>query len=178
MKYESILRKEIQLEECQSFHKRYLDKIDPDTSLLVGLLENKDKHYAFYKNIPSKKYSFRYAENKWSIKEVLQHIIDTERVFIYRCLRLARKDPTPMAGFEQDDYILPSHAHAKSKDDLLDEYIHTRAFSISVVKSLRPKEMQFIGTASGYTISARAAAFMILGHEVWHVDILKEKYLK
>jgi hypothetical protein len=173
----TILRKDLSSAECESFHLRYLDQLSPDTELLKGFIQSKDAVHSFFAQIPEEKHNYKYAENKWTIKEVLQHIIDTERVFMYRCLRLARQDATPIEGFEQDDFITPSHAQDKEYKDLLWEFLITRDYSISLLESFRNEDLTFIGTASGYPISGRAVAFLVLGHEIWHLNIINERYL-
>ena len=132
---------------------------------------------AFFKAIPKEKLTYRYAEGKWTVKEVFQHIIDTERIFMYRCFRIARHDKTPLAGFDQNDYIVPSNANNKSIERLLEEYQITRQYSILLLKSLSHQDLQSLGNASGYVTSARAAAFSTIGHEIWHINIIKERYL-
>ena len=120
---------------------------------------------------------YKYAAGKWSIKEVFQHIIDTERVFLYRCFRIARHDKTPLTGFEQDDYIVPSKANSKSIESLLEEYQTVRQNSIVLLKSLSETDLKHLGNASDHMLSARAAAFMTLGHEIHHIEVIKERYL-
>lgn len=173
----SILRKEIQPEECNSFHLRYLNQLSPNIDLVPAFEKSKSDTYTFYAQLPEEKRTYRYDEGKWSIKEVLQHIIDTERIFMYRCFRIGRRDSTPLAGFEQDDYIIPSGAHSKVYEALLEEFNSTRTYSLSILNSFQKEDLSFIGTASGFPISARAAAFLVLGHEIWHKNIVKERYL-
>ncbi|MDC1162182.1 DinB family protein, partial [Tenacibaculum sp.] len=114
----------------------------------------------------------------WSIKEVLQHLIDTERIFMYRCFRIARKDSTSLAGFDQNIYIEPSGAANKSIPNLLEEFRINRDNSISILQSLSEENLSFIGNSNDSKMSARAAAFVIPGHDVWHINVINEKYLK
>ena len=132
---------------------------------------------AFFKSIPKEKLEYKYAVDKWTIKEIFQHIIDTERIFMYRCLRVARQDKTALAGFEQNDYILPSKANNKSIEALLEEYRTTRQFSIVLIKSFSDEDLKCIGQASGNVMSTRSTAFSTIGHEIWHMNIIKERYL-
>ena len=131
----------------------------------------------FFKSISNDKLTYKYAEDKWTIKEIFQHIIDTENIFMYRCLRIARHDQTPLAGFDQNDYILPSLANKKSIELLLEEYQAVRQNFIVLLKSLSETDLNFVGNANGSNLSARSAAFIILGHELWHTKIIKERYL-
>ena len=164
-------------EEYNTYYKGYIEKVPPFIDLHKNFKFNKINVVSFFSEIDEEKLNYRYEPGKWSIKEVLQHIIDTERIFMYRCLRIARRDKTPLAGFEQDDYVPPSGADSKSIDQLMEEYNATRDQSISIVKSLSEEDLEYIGEASGSRLSARAAAFIILGHEIWHMDIIKERYL-
>ena len=131
----------------------------------------------FFKSIPKEKLEYKYADDKWTIKEVFQHIIDTERIFMYRCLRIARHDKTALAGFEQNDYIIPSKANSKSIESLLEEYRTTRQYSIVLLKSLSDEDLKYIGQASDNVMSARSTAFSTIGHEIHHVNIIEERYL-
>ena len=163
--------------EYSPFYGRYIQKIPKDVTLIEGYMIGEKAMVKFFKSIPEKKENYRYDPDKWSVKEVVQHIIDTERIFMYRCLRLARHDKTPLSGFEQDDYIEPSLAHKKDLDDLIDEYKAVRHNSIIFLKSLHDNDLKFVGNCSGNQMSARAAACIVLGHEIWHKEILKERYL-
>lgn len=131
----------------------------------------------FINAIPDGKMTYRYQPEKWSIIEVVQHLIDTERIFMYRCFRIARNDNTELAGYEQDDYIIPSEANSKSKEQILEEFTTNRNNSISLLKSLSEKNLVFVGNANGGNVSARAAAFIVLGHDIHHTNIIKERYL-
>ncbi|GAA4281751.1 DinB family protein [Gaetbulibacter aestuarii] len=163
--------------EYNPFYKRYIQKVPQDLTLIQGYMDGEKAMVRFFKNIPDKKHNYRYESDKWSVKEVIQHIIDTERIFMYRCLRISRHDKTPLAGFEQDDFIAPSRAHQKDMENLIDEYKAVRNHSIEFLKSLHDNDLKFIGNASGNQMSARAAACIVLGHEIWHREILKERYL-
>jgi len=163
--------------EYHTFYANYMRQVPKDINLMAGFKGGSEQLVAFFTQIPSSKLEFRYAEDKWSIKEVLQHIIDTERVFMHRCFRIARQDKTQLAGFEQDDYIVPSKANSKSIEDLLEEYQAVRQNAIVLLKSLSEADLKQLGHASGSNLSARAAAFMILGHEIHHMTVIKERYL-
>lgn len=163
--------------EFNPYYKAYIDMIPEDLELLEGFNLGLNNVTNFIKSIPNDKLTYKYAEDKWTIKEIVQHIIDTERIFMYRCLRIARHDKTPLAGFEQNDYIIPSLANNKSIEQLLEEYELVRKNSIVLLKSLNNTDLKFIGNANGTQLSARAAAFSVLGHELWHIKIIKERYL-
>ncbi|MEM9847368.1 MAG: DinB family protein [Bacteroidota bacterium] len=167
----------ISSEECQSYYKRYLDKLSPDTTLIGGFESGKAKVIQFFEAIPDEKLHYRYADGKWSIKEVLQHLIDTERVFSYRAFRIGRRDTTALVSFDHNAYVPLSGADEKSRAALLNEFEATRNASIALLKSLSAEDLMSIGTTSGYSVSARAVAFMIIGHDIWHMNIIEERYL-
>jgi uncharacterized damage-inducible protein DinB len=120
---------------------------------------------------------FRYAPGKWSIKEVLGHINDAERIFAYRLLRIARGDQTPLPGFEQDNYIEPGNFSARKLADLLHEFSTVREASVSLVHSLDDAAWLRRGIASQKEVTVTALAFVIAGHERHHRIILEERYL-
>ncbi len=117
-----------------------------------------------------------YAPGKWTVKEVLLHCIDAERIFAYRALRLLRGDTTPLPGFDQDPYVPASAAEARSVGSIRDEWEAARASTLALYDNAPPTHLQLIGTASGHPISARALAYIITGHYLHHLHILKERY--
>jgi hypothetical protein len=119
----------------------------------------------------------RYAPGKWSIKEMLVHVIDTERIFAYRALRIARGDQQPLPGFEQDDYVPASGADARTMASILHEYDTVRAATLSLFESFGPEAYERKGTASNSPTSVRALAYMLPGHEAHHLHILQDRYL-
>jgi len=163
--------------EYADFYSKYLSLVPKETTLLDGFMEGSIYVTEFFENLPSVKLNYAYAHEKWSVKEVFQHLIDTERVFQYRCFCIARGDKTSLPGFEQNDYIEPSNANSKSLDQLLAEFTSVRLSFISLLKSLNEEHLQYIGNANGNAMSARAAAFIVLGHYHWHINIIKERYL-
>lgn len=168
---------DLTINEYNPYFSNYLSKLPKSTNLISGFKEGNTQVFQFFNTISEDKLDYRYEADKWSIKEVFQHIIDTERVFIYRCFRISRHDKTPLTGFEQDDYVLPSNADKKSLDDLLEEYKTTRNYSINLLQGLNKYDLKFLGTVDGSPMSARAAAFIILGHEIHHINVIKELYL-
>jgi len=121
---------------------------------------------------------FRYAPGKWSVKEVLGHLNDTERIMTYRALRIARGDTTPLPGFEQDDYVKNADVGRLSVEDLLEEYIAVRRATLTLFRHFDDAAWQRMGTASKHPTSTRALAFIAAGHELHHRNILEEKYLR
>lgn len=163
--------------EYNPYYETYISKVPEETTLMEGFKRGQIQIIDFFKSIPDDKLEYRYASDKWTIKEVFQHIIDTEQVFMYRCLRIARHDTSPLMGYEQDDYIAPSKANKKSLDDLIEAYQAVRQNFIVLLKSLRNEDLKCMGTASESPLSARAAAFIILGHEIHHMEVIKARYL-
>jgi uncharacterized damage-inducible protein DinB len=120
---------------------------------------------------------YRYAEGKWTVKEILGHLIDAERIFAYRVLRIARNDTTPLPGFDENAYVAASNAQKRSMEELLNEFAVVRASTLALLKSLSPPILEYTGTVSNHPISARALAYIIAGHELHHLDIIRERYL-
>jgi uncharacterized damage-inducible protein DinB len=131
----------------------------------------------FLKSIPSELLQHRYAPSKWSVAEVLVHILDTERVFQYRALRFGRGDGTPLPGFDQDAYVPESFSENRTIEDLVQEYQAIRESSLLLFKTFPEDRLMFRGTASGQGISLAALGFIICGHQKHHRNILRERYL-
>jgi uncharacterized damage-inducible protein DinB len=118
-----------------------------------------------------------YAAGKWTLKEVLLHIADAERVFSYRMLRIGRGDTTPLAGFDQDPWVVTSHANDRSLSSLLHEYQAVREATLVLADSLSSEAWLRTGTASDHPISARALGYICAGHELHHVQLIQERYV-
>ncbi|WP_348812420.1 DinB family protein [Flavobacterium maritimum] len=131
----------------------------------------------FVQNIPMDKFDYRYAEGKWTIKDIIQHIIDTERIFTYRALRISRNDKTPLPGFEENDYVANTNANARSIQDLLAELSAVRHSTLFLFKSFSWEQLERIGIASNNEISVRAIGFILIGHQKHHQNVFKERYL-
>ncbi len=120
--------------------------------------------------------NFRYAPEKWTVKEVLGHLTDSERIFAYRALRIARQDQTPLSGFEQDDYVRAGAFAERSLADLAEEFAQVRNATVALFRPLGEEAWSRRGVANKNEISVRALAFIIVGHELHHREILKERY--
>lgn len=168
---------DLKSEEFDSYYKSYIDKLSDKINLQEGFKIGQKNVIEFFKFIPNDKLEYRYQPEKWTVKEVFQHLIDTERIFMYRCFRIARRDTTPLIGYDQNIYIEPSGANKKSINELLEEFKIARKNSISILNSLTDEDLCFVGNSNGAVMSARAAAFTIIGHDIWHMDVIKEKYL-
>lgn len=169
--------KDLVSNEFNSYYQHYIG-LASLYSLEEGLLMRLEHASAFYNSIDEAKFDYAYEEGKWTIKEVLQHIIDTERIFAYRALCIARNDKTSFPGFDQDEYMSAVNANKRSKASLIEEYKNVRKATISLLGSLDKEALSNIGTASQSNLSPRAAGFIIIGHEIHHSDVIVERYLK
>jgi hypothetical protein len=131
----------------------------------------------FVQNIPMDKFDYRYADGKWTIKEIIQHIIDTERIFAYRALRISRNDSTPLPGFNENSYTDNTSANTRSLQDLLTELSAVRHSNLLLFKSFSEDQLKRIGVASENPISVRAIGFMLIGHQKQHQKVFEERYL-
>ncbi|GGW63135.1 DinB family protein [Winogradskyella epiphytica] len=163
--------------EYDFYYQIYIEKGYSKSSIVEGLLLNLDKMMSFYSSIPYEKHNYAYAMGKWTIKDILLHTIDTERIFAYRALRIARRDKTPMVGFEQDNYVSNGFANNRTMEDLLDEYQSMRHSTITLFQGFSSSALLEIGEASGCPFSVRALGYMIVGHENHHIQIIEERYL-
>lgn len=131
----------------------------------------------FVQDIPMDKFDYRYAEGKWTIKEIIQHIIDTERVFAYRALRVSRNDKTPLPGFDENAFALNTDANSRHLQSLLTELSIVRQSTLALFKSFSEEQIKRIGIASNADISVRVIGFVIIGHLKHHQKVFKERYL-
>jgi uncharacterized damage-inducible protein DinB len=155
----------------------YIGLLPDDGRVLWHLKNNLAATTEFLRGLSEEQLLHRYAEGKWTIKEILAHIIDDERIFSYRALRFARNDRTELPGFEQDDFALNSGANERDINDLLKEFGAVRESMIALFDSFNDEALLRSGVASGNVLSVRAAAYHIAGHEMRHVNIIKERYL-
>jgi uncharacterized damage-inducible protein DinB len=155
----------------------YTGLLPDDGLVLQHLADNLQATKDFILSLPAEKLTFRYAGGKWTIKEILLHIVDDERIYAYRALRFARNDKTELPGFEQDDYAMHSAANERDIKDILKEFATVRRATISLFEGLEGEALLRAGVADGKVMSVRAAAYHIAGHELHHVRIIRERYL-
>lgn len=158
------------------YYSRYVDRV-PDGDLLQMLRTQLDDTLALVRGLDEAQGGHRYAPGKWSIREVLGHVIDTERVFAYRALRFARGDETPIEGFDENAYAAASAADARTLADLADELEHVRLGNLAFFRALDDDALARRGTANGAGVTVRALAWILAGHELHHVHLLRERYL-
>jgi enterochelin esterase-like enzyme len=164
-------------DQYNAYYDTYISLVPEGTDPLAQLQHQPEQLRELVGHLTDEQAQFAYAPGKWSIKEMLVHILDTERIFAYRALRIARNDQQPLAGFEQDDYVPASGANARALESILNEYATVRAATLSLFDSFQPEAYDRMGTASGHPVSVRALAFMLPGHEAHHLHILQTRYL-
>jgi uncharacterized damage-inducible protein DinB len=162
--------------EYASYFARYIDLV-PGDDLLVTLPAQSESTLAFWQGLSEEDSFYRPSPERWSIKQVLNHLNDTERIFTYRALRIARGDTSPLPGFEQDDYARVAYADRLEWEDLVEEYAAVRQATLTLFHSFLPEDYTRMGTASDNPLSARAAAYIVSGHELHHLNILGQDYL-
>ncbi|XZF12728.1 DinB family protein [Chitinophagaceae bacterium MMS25-I14] len=131
----------------------------------------------FISSLPESKADYAYAPGKWTVKDVVQHLIDVERVMSYRTLRIARKDATPLAGFEEDDYAVTANAAARSLQSLKDEFLALRRSTDLLLSSFTEEHLQQRGSANSKEVTSNALCYIIFGHILHHIFVLRERYL-
>jgi hypothetical protein len=162
--------------EYDAYYERYVSLVD-ERSLLESLAAQPGELSNLLGNLPDERGSYTYDEGKWTIKEVLGHLIDGERFFAYRILRISRGDTTPIEGFEQDEYIENARSNARSIVDLIEEFRLLREANMFLFKNLNEEDWLRMGMASGLPVSVRALAYIMSGHITHHVNIMQTRYL-
>jgi len=162
--------------EYSSFNATYIKALD-NVHLIEELEISLHDFIKFVQNIPMDKFDYRYAKGKWTIKEIIQHIIDAERIFGYRALRISRNDQTPLPGFEENEYVENTNANSRSIQELLTEFSAVRHSNLLLFKSLSSEQLTRMGMASNQAISVRALGFLMIGHLKHHQRVFEERYL-
>jgi hypothetical protein len=164
-------------EEYAQFYQDYVQRASARGDVFAALSKQIDEVNATLGKLNDTQARFRNGPEEWSIKQIVSHLIDSERVFSYRLLRIARKDKTPLNGFEQNDFVRECIADELPLVDLLNELEFLRRANILLIKNLTEDATKQIGTASGYPVSARALIYFMVGHIEHHMESLQEKYL-
>ncbi len=168
---------DIETHECADYFFNYISLVSNEYSLIEELEISVHRFIKFVQNIPLDKFDYRYAEGKWTIKDIIQHLIDTERIFAYRALRFARNDNTSLPGFDENQFAQAATAIDRSIMELLTELAIVRQATISLFKSFSNSDLVKTGVASNNSISVRALGFVIIGHQNHHQKVFQEKYL-
>ncbi|MGZ3767465.1 MAG: DinB family protein [Mucilaginibacter sp.] len=163
-----------QPDEFVPFYNTYISKV-PDGDVLELLKQLKDSSYALFSNLSDEKANYAYAEGKWTVKEALGHMIDTERTFAYRLFCFSRNF-VELPGFDQDVYVNNAHFNTRTIQSLAAEFRATRESNIYMIESLTDEQLNRKGIASGNQATVRAMVYMLAGHEIHHLGILKERY--
>jgi len=164
--------------EYSSYFEQYIQLVSKEQKSILENLEASQKDFEeTLRSVLKEKGDFAYAEGKWTLKELIQHIIDTERVFCYRALCFARNDKTSLPGFDQDVFVDNCDVSTRDYYDLLDEMQLLRASTIMLFKSFSKEALLRISVASGNEISVRALGYLFSGHQMHHLNIVKERYL-
>ena len=161
--------------EYAPYYANYVGLV-PEISLRSALDESAAALLEFLTHVPEDREDYAYAEGKWTIKQCLQHVIDTERIFAYRALAIARGDKTALPGFDQDEYVAAADLSGRSFAKMIEEFRHLRQSTFIMFKSFTDADLLRTGTMSGTAVSVRALGFIICGHALHHVKLYREKY--
>jgi uncharacterized damage-inducible protein DinB len=156
----------------------YIDLLPDDGRVLEHLQENLAMVHTTVDVLRKEKLITPWAEGEWTIQEILVHIIDDERIYSYRALRSARNDTTELPGFDQELFVAASDANERSLDDIFEEYAAVRAATITLFKNVKDESLTRASVANGHVMSVRAAAYHIAGHELHHLNSIREHYLQ
>jgi hypothetical protein len=162
--------------ECAEFYRGYIAGV-PDGDIRMTLALGLEQTLRLLWEIPAERESVAYAPGKWTVKEVVGHLTDAERVFACRALRFGRGDETPLPGFEQDDYVRRGGFEARTLTDLASEFEHLRRANLLLFRGFEAEALGRKGVASGHEITVRALLWIMAGHELHHVAILRERYV-
>jgi uncharacterized protein (TIGR03083 family) len=162
--------------EYASYYEGYVSKV-PEGDILAVMRSESERTAELLSALSPEQADHRYEEGKWSVKEVVGHLIDTERMFGYRAHCFAREDPAPLAGFEQDDYARSSNAGGRSLQELVDELRAVRQSNLALFRGLDDAMWSRRGMGSGCEFTVRALAYIIVGHELHHRGVLESRYL-
>ena len=162
--------------EYAAFYETYVSLVE-ETDIVSALEKNLNELQNLLAEVSEEKASYAYAEGKWSVRELLGHLIDGERVFSYRALRISRDDQTPLASFEENSYVANSNFSRAKLADLIEEFSLLRRSNILFFKNLNDEAWFRTGTASEEAVSVRALAYIMVGHVRHHANILRERYL-
>ncbi len=162
--------------ELPEYYKKYVKNVI-DKDIIRYLEQQKDSAVEFFNEIGVEKSLYRYEENKWSIKEILGHLCDTERIFVTRALQFARNEKQSLPGFEQDDYIAAANFDEVPLDVLVDDFVKMRESNLSLFGTFNDEIFSHKGTANDFEFTVASALFIIAGHFDHHINVIKEKYL-
>ena len=164
--------------EYDPFYEVYVSKaLKLNNSIVESLVISSELFFEVLSQVPKDKELFAYAENKWTIKELVSHMIDTERIMAYRALRISRNDKADLLSFNENDFVLHANANEIPFEDLLKEFSLVRKATILMFKSFNDELISRVGKASGSDLSVKALGYILSGHVLHHLNIIKERYL-
>jgi len=163
--------------EYAPYFEQYIKLVNQNKSILENLIDSQTDFESTLRNTQSHRHMYSYAKGKWTLKQVVQHLIDTERVFTYRALCFARNEPNSLPGFDQDIFSTYDNANIQNFKDLLDDMAGVRKSSIALFKSFSEEALARKGIASKQEISVRALGYLFSGHQLHHLNSVKERYL-
>jgi uncharacterized damage-inducible protein DinB len=161
--------------EYGDYYQGYVDKVVPGNIFEI-LSDQMNETVSLIKKLNEESALYRYADDKWTVKEVIGHMIDSERVFTYRAMSFARGEQCDLPGFDQDAYVKAADFNKRSLGNLETEYTAIRESTLAFFSSLSDRKLQLVGRANGYNFTVRAMIYIIAGHERHHLDLLQSKY--
>ena len=164
------------LSRVPEFYHNYIKQV-PENDLMGAFKNQGPVFIKFLESVPPAKYNYRYAESKWTIKELLQHIIDAERIFNYRALRFARKDATPLPGFDENSFAANAKADKRNWSDLLEEFKIVRKASEMLFASFDEEQLNAEGISNNHSNYVLGFGFILIGHSLHHKKMMEERYL-
>jgi uncharacterized damage-inducible protein DinB len=164
--------------EYAVYYEPFLQKLSTDINIFKQLKDNATTIKLLLASLTEQQLTTPYAQDKWTIKDILQHLIDFERVLIYRAMCFARNDKRPIPFFDENEYVKQANATNQSIKKLLKDYKAVRQGTLAFFDNQTAATLKRSGIASNYTMSVRACAWIICGHEMHHINVIKERYLK
>ena len=165
------------ISEYPPYYGTYINQAN-NNDLIKALNESGELFAKFIRSLPAQKLDYRYAEGKWNIKEIVSHITDSERVFTYRALTFSRNDKSELPGYDENIWAPESNATGRNIKDIIEEYENVRKATISLFEGFTETMIMRKGIANGREISVRALGYILPGHEIHHMGVIKERYLK
>jgi hypothetical protein len=163
-------------EEYPEYYNQYLGLVKEGD--IISILEEQSVYVQnFISSIPEEKGDYTYGFGKWTIKEVFGHLLDSERIFCYRALRIARRDKQPMPGYDQDEYVKNSKYFKRTLKEIADEMLMLRGANLKFFKSFDETDFMERGTANEMEFSVRGILYVLAGHELYHINFIKDNYL-
>ena len=161
--------------EHAPYFSRYIDLV-PETDILAALQSQMDTTSSILRSVDEERSTYRYAEGKWTIKQVIGHVGDAERIFAYRALAIARGEKNPLPGFDEDTYVRQGEFDSWTYADLVDALMIVRRSNVLMLRNLTPEAWDRRGVANDSPATVRALAYSMLGHERHHLNVLRERY--